>query len=558
MTKKKSHRELINSPTFCTLAWTGLSVSPSGSVTPCCLYEDSIKTDQKSHRIYKDDISTFYNGSFMKDIRRKMLNNEFLDGCKQCYESEKYGGISLRKRANADEWDCIEDYGLDEDYIPQSIDLKLNNTCNLKCRMCQPRDSIQIYSEFSKIMENDPNFKYFQNSKLTDPELQIDLKDVPNWENDESFFDQIRSALPGMRKLSIVGGEPLILDSLYKLLDLIVESGHSKHIFLVITTNLMTLRRDRIKEYFSQFEEILIQISLDAVGRELSYIRHPSDFKKIEKNFRDLYDHPKVNDSVTLCFALTSQLYNAIYIVDVFKFVEALLKEGILLSDQALAFTYLTYPRHLDIKNLPDKLRKVAIKELEEFEKSSTMLIKQESFRQGFNQLLHTIKNEKNSDRKKLLNEFLYYSNTLDKQRNQSLQEALPDFYNGLIESKVKAVCPKPDFHMLREEGWELASADKLTEAIVMFEAALKTSTSKQLDYRELGWMYMKLESFSLSYKNYKKAFSLEKNDPYILKGFAIIASILEKNRLCKKLLPLALELNPGDNELIEIQNRIS
>jgi hypothetical protein len=64
--------ELIQNPSFCTLAWTGLSVSPTGTMTPCCLFERAIEIKEgQSYRIYEDDISTAYNSDFMKKYSRE-------------------------------------------------------------------------------------------------------------------------------------------------------------------------------------------------------------------------------------------------------------------------------------------------------------------------------------------------------------------------------------------------------------------------------------------------------------------------------------------------------
>lgn len=556
MSDKKSLEELRKTPTFCTLAWTGVSISPSGAITPCCLYEESIKDDNKqSVRIYQDDIDDYFNGEFLQSIRKKMLNGEEVEGCRQCYDNEKYGGISLRRRSNYDEWDSKEYYDLEGKDVPISLDLKLNNKCNLKCRMCQPRDSHLIYNEFTEILKENKEFKYFQNTKTNDPELNVDLSKVPDWNSDPTFKAQIKKMLPNIRKLSLVGGEPLILDSLYELLDLIIAEGHADHIYLAITTNLMTLKRERIKDYFDHFERVLILISLDAVGRELNYIRYPSDFNKIERNFRELYDHPKTNKTVWFSFAITSQLYNALYIVDILKFLDALMKEGFRFPDPAISFTYLSFPRHLNIRALPDKLREKAIKDLKEFEAQSKALKGNVFLYQGFKQLIGTLRQEVDPDREKLLEEFLFYSDVLDKKRNQSLAEALPDLYHGIIETGAIARKPEPDYHMIREEGWELAGSGKLKEASERFEKAILSSKDKNIDLRELGWIYMDLGEHKKSLNCYERAFKLDPNDKYIARGYVIAAHLRKKKKIVAEVIPQALRLYPEDEELLKIKD---
>lgn len=555
MSTKRTLEELVDSPTFCTLAWTGLSISPSGAVTPCCLFEEPIKSGEKACRIYQDEVPTFYNNSFMRDIRKKMFNAEPVSGCRQCYENEKYGGISLRVRSNRDVSAVKDEYSLDEKEVPQLVDLKLNNKCNLKCRMCQPRDSHQIYNEFSNILNEDPEFRFFQNANLTDPELNIDIKNIPNWEDDPDFYEKLKELLPSIKKLSLVGGEPLILEQLYKLLDLIIDEGHADHIFLTITTNLMTLRKDRIKDYFQNFDKVMILVSLDAIGHELNYIRYPSDFNKIDANFRDIYEGAKLpGANVFFGFALTIQLYNALYLSDIFFYIETLYRDEYEFPENAISFTYLSFPEHLHIKNLPPKLRALAKLKLQSFYKESRYLTKHPIFVKAFKHLLGVLSEEPADNYKEELRSFLYYTETLDNVRNQRFEESLPELYRGIKDLRLSPKKPKPNYHQLREEGWRFARENNLAKAAEMFNLSLKTSINKDLDLRELGWIYMLMNDIENSMKSYAEGYKLNPNDKFIAKGYAICAGIQKDKGLLGEVLPRAEFLNPGDGDLKELR----
>ena len=219
------------SKTFCVKAFGGISVTPSGACAPCCLFERMI-SDEKGQpfKIWQVDIEKSNNSEFMREVRRKMLAGEAVDPCRQCYQVEAHGGVSLRMQANSTDYEMPDVLDPDFIYPALSLDLKLNNRCNLKCRMCQPRDSHLVYNEFEKISKTMPEFQFYSNANLTDPDLEIPLDQIPEWSNSEDFFEKLDRMLSTIRKIAIVGGEPLLLDEVYRLIDLCVERGFASNI----------------------------------------------------------------------------------------------------------------------------------------------------------------------------------------------------------------------------------------------------------------------------------------------------------------------------------------
>jgi MoaA/NifB/PqqE/SkfB family radical SAM enzyme len=545
--------ELIQNPSFCTLAWTGLSVSPTGTMTPCCLFERAIEIKEgQSYRIYEDDISTAYNSDFMKNIREKMLNGEKINWCNQCYSAESHGGISMRKRANNDSDEILESYNSHDHYKPIALDLKLNNKCNLKCRMCQPKDSNLIHREFKQLSQNDSSFLNYENTRLDDPELGVSIEDIPAWENSNNFINKYKDLLPQLRKMSLVGGEPLLLDEVYDLLDIAVESGHAKNMNIVVVSNFVSVREEKLKKYFKHFRRFLILISLDAVGKQLKYIRYPTNFEKVKSNFEKLYKYQRDMKSVQFYFALTVQLYNLPYLVDVLKFVEETIhKKDMPLHDPAISFTYLKFPSHLSIDIAPDTLKKSSSIKLKKYLQVSHHCQVAPIFKRQVEQLIGRIETAYSPLRDQLLGEFLHYSETLDKSRGDRMKDYLPELYDCLVSEGIIATQPKPNIHRLREIGWELISEKDIVKAIKVFEQTKELpSNNTYLDFRELGWMYFNTKQYSKSYESYKRAFELNKEDKNILKGLYYVSKEVGDIELAQELLPLAKRFNPEDISL--------
>ena len=69
-----------------------------------------------------------------------MSKDVYVDGCKECYNKEEFGNQSFRQLV----LDKQEQFGatsLANGTQPELtyIDLSISNTCNNKCRMCNPK-----------------------------------------------------------------------------------------------------------------------------------------------------------------------------------------------------------------------------------------------------------------------------------------------------------------------------------------------------------------------------------------------------------------------------------
>lgn len=534
---------------FCIKLFTGLSITPSGACAPCCLFERMISDDNgEVYKIWKDDQGDIFNSKFMQDIRRKTLNDEPIDACRQCYQMESAGGTSLRIQSNSEEPVPLKFLKYDDTQIPRTLDLKLNNKCNLRCRMCQPRDSNLIYDEFRKISMTDASFENYTNTHMTDPDLRMPLDEIPEWSSTSQFEEIFSDLLPGLRKISIVGGEPLLLDETYQLLEKAVESGHSKKIRIVLTTNLTQVRTDKLKKIMMGFEKVLINISLDAVGPELNYIRYPSNFEHIMKNFRLIasWDLP----NVIYCFSPTVQVYNVLYLDKIYDFVESILEENSKFTWSPVHLTYVEHPVHLNVRILPQTLRDEAVAKLEAMKLRTPLLQKYVLVKGNLNQLIHILKHE-SFTHYDYVPEFLNYSETLDKSRGQNGPTSLPElfkFFEGM-----KSAPPIESYHRTRERGWESVKAGKLEKAIEFFQVTAKLSRNPDLDFREIAWILRDLGRETEALAMYEKAFALNPEDPYILKGLVYGYVNAGNNPKVRSILEKAINANPEDKDLAQL-----
>ena len=97
--------EQFDGKSFCILPFIHLATHPIGTVTPCCITDmekdaSTAKRGEDNLFLDKDKLEDISNSDNFKEVRRKMLNNEFPSECKTCYYYEKNKIFSKRMESN--------------------------------------------------------------------------------------------------------------------------------------------------------------------------------------------------------------------------------------------------------------------------------------------------------------------------------------------------------------------------------------------------------------------------------------------------------------------------
>jgi len=370
----------------------------------------------------------------MRKIRKQMLDGEEVKGCEHCYDLEDMGFPSYRTNYIRD-W--FEYSGRGEEIVkriekskrngfrveesPMYLDFRLGNMCNLKCRMCQPQNSSQINKEYVKIEKADPESAQFIKDNFTWGQF---AENITPWEDDPEFLRQVEEWLPGVNKLYFTGGEPTIIERVYWIMEKCVEMGIAKDIELVFNSNMTNIQK-RFLNLVEQFKDVLMCISVDAYGSENEYIRGASHWSRVEKNLRTYCASDVVG---TVLFSPVIQIYNVLTITKLLDFIESLEVEyG---RQVFVTFLICDYPTSLDFRNCPDQVREVAAGRLEEWMKRSKVLINRPENVQTIEATIKALKENRKEKWEEELKVFKKYTNLLDKQRNESMSEALPELWN--------------------------------------------------------------------------------------------------------------------------------
>lgn len=349
---------MSNSKTFCMHPFTGLATREDGAIQACC----------RSHpvgNIQEQSLEEIWNNDTMKRIRKQVLNNERPPECAPCFNLEDQGVESLRQRHIEPKipesritlypraLDTLNDDFTMPFEIP-TMEIKLNNLCNLKCRMCHPMDSTSWndWDQVEEFYKKENNFmvKVIQDLNLKNKPYLDKFEDNPHW------WASFEKLLPYFQRVEFAGGEPLMDPQHYRILDMLKPYG--KNIEIKYATNGTTLGIKggrNIHDYWPHFKSIAVNVSIDGLDNVYSYIRGNGDYSDIIRNVAVIKQIPNVRRIVG---AVAVQVSNVL-ILD--KMIESFLDDlGIIFYTNMV-----NYPNVLCPQVLPAELKLLAIARLE-------------------------------------------------------------------------------------------------------------------------------------------------------------------------------------------------
>jgi MoaA/NifB/PqqE/SkfB family radical SAM enzyme len=368
-----------------------MATSASGILRVCCNSTPGqnfiTKEDGSRYRINKDDLKEAWNSETYKTIRQQMLNGERPEMCARCFREEDAGITSTRQNWN-EKWAQDRDYTVNAPFNIRYVDIRLGNLCNLKCRMCNPYASNMWVKEWSLVADALEESEYNR------------LKNM-NWPEQAKVWDNLELVADTVEEIYLTGGEPTIIKEQHKLLDYYINKGTAHKIRLKYNTNLTNIPEELVKKW-KHFKKIQLNCSIDAYGELDRYIRYPSDWATIDKNFKRIRKQKKVNIEIHC----TVQMYNILRLHEFLEYA--------LVLNHKIYFNILNHPECLNIRVLPAKLKDAAFESLMPYLEVPKL--------KGVIDYMYA---EDWSDK---MDEFIDYTFALDKSRNQYLTAIIPEF----------------------------------------------------------------------------------------------------------------------------------
>ena len=122
--------------------------------------------------------------------------------------------------------------------------------------------------------------KFLQEQRGYGNQFWDHMRQVGRWpETNESFWEDFENISTDLKVLEFYGGEPLLIERHYDILEKLVESGRSKEMTLLYNTN-GSVYPDKGVDIWKHFDRVLLSFSFDGVGKQFEYIRHPAKWDR--------------------------------------------------------------------------------------------------------------------------------------------------------------------------------------------------------------------------------------------------------------------------------------
>ena len=185
-------------------------------------------------------LSEIWQDKPMQKLREDMLSETPNAACGRCYEQEQSGFFSGRKSANKHHGHHIKK--LDENPFEMTYwDIRFSNLCNLKCRSCGHIFSSQWYQDQAKLAGGDWK----------------DHNQVLNYagRTETDMWEQLLPHIDYVEQIYFAGGEPLLMEEHYRILDELVRRERFD-VRLIYNTNFThtDLKGKSVFEYWKLFD----------------------------------------------------------------------------------------------------------------------------------------------------------------------------------------------------------------------------------------------------------------------------------------------------------------
>lgn len=441
----KDKIEKINSvsPTFCSAKWLTSTTTLYNGYTHSCHHPSA-------HKIKVEDLNksstALHNTPTKLSARNDMLNGVQTPECDYCWNIENLGSEHFSDRHYKTSnigmglWQRFDETvasGLGEHINPSYLEVAFENTCNFKCTYCSPDVSSRWMEEVQK----------HGGYKLQNGHIHHDL----NWLKSigkypihhrehnpyiEKFWEWWPELYTSLNTFRITGGEPLLSNNTWKILDYIVTNPRPE-LKLSINSN-MGIPRKLVEKLVTNIDAIAgkcggfeLFTSAESVGPHAEYSRSGMDWDLFASNID--YFMSNTGPNIRINFMTTVDILSSGSFDDLLRMVCALRKKydtNRAASRVGVSISYLRWPKHQQITLLDAEQKRVfgekmeaVIAELTEggYDTQGNLYIEEVD---QIRRLVDWMNSEPGSN-EELINFFNVFTE-MDKRRNTNLLETFP------------------------------------------------------------------------------------------------------------------------------------
>ena len=365
-----------------------LHIGNEGKAKACCV------ANIPFGNINDQTMEEIWNGEAIEQLREKFSQGESDKRCSICLNIEATGGKSIRMET----FEKFKNIDLSQTpKLPVYFDIRFSNVCNFRCRTCWHGASSKWYNDAKALGTN-----------IGQKAILTNIKDF------ESFIKKTGKALLDAEEFYFAGGEPLVTEEHYLLLEWLIKNRATKA-RLRYNTNFSKLqfKQKKILDLWKHFPEVEILASIDASEDLGEYIRKEMKWKEIIKNREQIRVLPHVSFKI----APTISVLNVAHLPQLYQ--QCLELEMIQAVD--IYINILEHPNYYNIQILSlDQKEEIAKSYLASFQSATPLSVKK-SFQEIIDYMFA-------KDRSNLWPKFLHQTKVLDELRGEWLNNGIMEF----------------------------------------------------------------------------------------------------------------------------------
>ena len=195
-------------------------------------------------------------------------------------------------------------------------------------------------------------------------------KPLMGFHDEDRFWDEFYSEIaPSLEEVHFAGGEPLIMEQHYRLLEWLIGAGKTD-VELYYDTNLsrLSFRGRDIVGLWKCFPRLRVSLSLDGVGRRGEYIRDGLNYETWVENLRRV--KAECGHAVLYMHFVVS-IFN---VLDLREHYDEIIGRGFV-DPSRLGFTFLEWPPYLSVQALAPRLKRLAVERVRRMATSDPIVI---------------------------------------------------------------------------------------------------------------------------------------------------------------------------------------
>lgn len=355
-----------------------ININSVGYVKPCCMFAKG-----KRPATEKENVFDWYLNAY-KDEYKEGIDTP---GCYPCKAMEEAGMISRRsmnfKRGKAADNEIVY------------FDISFGNVCNLKCRMCESRNSTKWIADEQFLTQEHG----FDLGRETYKKREMHPKRV------EQIVEYMNNSKSEQLVLEVKGGEPFVTKAFLDFIERLSDETKAK-----TKLNLFT-NGSGVSDYYikqlSKFKLVDLRLSVEATGKMYEYIRG-GDKHTLNDSIKFMTRMNQLIPNIKLGVSVTITMYNIFNLKELSDTIEYYEPGRV---DKQVFNNVSHQPNWLAPGILPDEVKQQLIDMYPEDQ---------------FSNFVNYLKNSKHDPA--LMSKCKKFTELLDQKRNENLYEIEPRF----------------------------------------------------------------------------------------------------------------------------------